>query len=137
MSVVAPAEAPSTVLRLRLPADLLTHFEAQAFIAGLDPEDYIVRHLERTRSFISESPIYLGDGHSKEIRRLLGARVSTPEKLLSMIERLTRMKVAGQQIEVSPARQEAMTWLAKSMQRDLKDALPIIYDQALGLLLKC
>lgn len=129
--------APSTVLRLRLPADLVAHFEAQAFLAGLDIEEYLALHVARTRDYTSTEPIHLDDAQAREIRRLLGGRVNTPAKLIAMIERLTRMKVAGQQVEVSPARQEAMIWLARSMQRDLKDALPIIYDQALGLLLKC
>jgi hypothetical protein len=138
MTVAAAVQAPgSTTLRISLPAELLAHFEAQAFLAQLDIEDYISAHLARTRDYLSAEPIYLDDTHAREIRRLLGGRVNTATKLLAMVERLTRMKVAGQQIGISPARQEAMVWWAKSMQLSLKEALPQLYDQALGLLLKC
>jgi hypothetical protein len=127
----------STILRLALPSDLLTHFEAQAFLADQPVEELIVAHLQRTRDYTSSAPIYLDDAAAKLIRRHLGARINTPEKLVDMIVRLSSMKVAGTKIDVSPARQEAMVWWAKSMQLSLEDALPKLFDQALGGLLKC
>lgn len=132
-----PNDPPATILRIALPADLLAAFEARAFLAGCAPEELIVRHLTATRDYTAESPIYLDDVHAKEIRRLLGGRVNTPDKLLDMVGRLIKMRVGGKQVEVTPEQQEAMVWFARSLQLNLDDALPQIFKQALGLLLKC
>lgn len=136
MTVAVPATTRTSV-RLSLPDELFAHFEAQAFVTGVPVEDQIIAHLTRTRDYSADSPIYLDDVAARKVRQLLGARINTPAKLVDMIERLTRMKVAGRTIDISPARQEAIVWWAKSAQLKPEDALPMIFDQALGLLLRC
>lgn len=138
-SVAAASTALATTrLTLTIPTGLLTRYEAQALLAGVDVETHLARHLFVTADHLdAESGCYLRPDEMAEIRRLLGGRVNTGAKLLEMIGRLMRMKVAGTQIEVSPTRQEAMVWWARSMQLPLEKALPIMYDQALGMLLKC
>lgn len=130
--------AALTVLRVPLPPDLLTYFEAQAMIAGLpDVESAIVRHLERTREYVEPDGLWMSAAEAREVRRLLGGRVNTGSKLVEMIRRLTGWKVSGAKVELSPARQESVAWWAKSMQLNVEDAIPKIIDMALGAFLKC
>lgn len=128
----------TTLVRIALSPDLLAHFEGLAIINGLPLESVIVNHLARTRNQVADaSPIYLNDAQAQEVRRLLGGRITTPDKLLDMVRRLVTWKVGGQKIELSPSRAEAAVWYAKSLQMPLEQAIPQMIDRALGLLLKC
>ena len=134
----APATpAPPTALRLTIPSNLLTFFEAQACIRGIDVERLIVEHLDRTKEMVDSDGVWMTGPEAKEMRLVFGGRVNTGAKLLSMIKHLTKLKVAGLQIVISPARQEAVSILARSMGMTTEKALEMVVDQALGARLRC
>lgn len=133
------ATQADAIIRINISADQLTYFSAQALIHGLpDAESYIAHHLALTRDHTDgDEAIYLRRDECREIRRLLGGKINTGQRLVDMIQRLVRWKVGGQSVEISPTRQESIVWWAKSMQLELDDAVPKLVDQALGMLLKC
>lgn len=102
-----------------------------------DVETFIAEHLQRTRDYSDADGLWMSGAEAREMRRLLGGRVSTGSKLVEMIRRLTGWKVSGAKVELSPARQESVVWWARSMGLKVEDAIPKIIDMALGAFLKC
>lgn len=132
-----PAAARALLVRIDLPEDLANHFEGLAAARGTTIEAELVSHLQRTRDWCGSAPIFLADAHAAEIRRLLGGRVSTADKLIDMVRRLVTWRVGGHKIELSPAKAEALHFYIQSLQQPPDRGAQHAVDAALGWLLKC
>ncbi len=132
-----PAARKTTTVRISLPDELISHYEALATIHGTELEDELANHLTRTRSYTAANPYYFEDAEAHELRRLLGARVDTPRKALDMIRRFVTWKIGGWKFELSPRRVEAIHYYAQSLQQPPDKAAEFVLNSALGAFLKC
>lgn len=141
MTVTEAQPAARTLIRttIDLPDDLLGRFEALAAARGESVEQAIIKHLSDTRYHTdsAEEAIYLNRSDSMEVRRLLGGRVNSAEKLIDMLRRLVTWKVGGFKFELSVARVEAVRSYARSYGMTVEKAGQTILNQAIGAFLKC
>lgn len=100
---------------------------------GQTIEEAISEHMSRTIGYsrLDSSPIHLDDEAVKQIRTLLGGKVSTAAKLIDMIERLVSKRIGGYKIKLSPNQQEQLIWMAKSLGRPVDEVAPEIIQQAI------
>jgi hypothetical protein len=135
--------ATPVLLRIEVPQDLLTHYEALASITGKSVDETIVEHLRRTRDHQADD-LHVDTVTSAEIRRLLGGGITTGAKLLDMIRRLLAVKLvasdgksAARKVELSPAQVEAAFWWIRNSGYGEEKGWTELCKQAFGLLLKC
>lgn len=127
------SSAPATVMcRVALPTWLLDHFEGLAAATGVDLDAYLADHLTKTAFWgTDEAPIYLKDSERAGIQRMLGAKVSTPERLLEMISRLVAWKAGPHKIELRPNQLEQLAQIAKTLGRPLAEVAPQVLADAI------
>lgn len=122
-----------TRIRLDIPFDpeTLASYEARAAERGVNFETAVSDHLYHTQTVPEGQLIVLGESEIAEVKRLLGAKISTAKKLLDMLRRLTGWKVGGMQIKLTPNQQEQIVWYARSAGKPVEEIAPMLIERAI------
>lgn len=125
-------------VRLDLPIEeeVLQSFDEMAKDRGIGLEAMIAAHLFRTRTIKDDNFIVLDEDQCRQIKRLVGAKISTADKLLDMLERLTKWKVGGMNIKLTPNQQEQILWYARSANKPVEEIGPMLVERAIARELK-
>jgi len=128
----APTDPHPITLRITIPWALTDHFEAQAIVANMPLEEFLAQHITKTAMWgADEAPIYIDDTGRLEIQRLLGAKVSTPDRLLEMIRRIVGWKAGPHKIELSPNQMEQIECYARTLGKKVEDFAPQLLMDAI------
>lgn len=126
------ANAHPITLRITIPWELTDHFEAQAIVANMPLEEFVAQHVARTAYWgADEAPIYLNDRDRAEIQKLLGAKISTPERLLEMIKRIVGWKAGPHKIDLTPNQMEQIESYARTLGKKVEDFAPQLLMDAI------
>ncbi len=111
------APTPSTILRIKLPTELVDQYEALALTSDTPIDEVLRKALQQGLAWSNAAYVidWAGD---REIRRLLGGKIDGQGKLLDMIGRLLSVHVGGIKVELRVAVQEQIHWALKSMGRE-------------------
>lgn len=124
-------------IELELEDSVLAQYDGLAEAAGLTLNQLITEHLTATRNWIGDrSAIHLSDAQALIVKQRLGAKISTPERLLDMIERLTSWKVGGLKIKLTPNQQDQIRWYARSAGKPIDEIGPMLVERAIARELK-
>lgn len=123
-----------TKIRVDIPIEdsVLQIYEKAAAERGIGLEALIGSHLLRTKAAAGDdNPFYLAPAEVSDIRKSLGAKVSTPAKLVEMIRRITGWKIGGVSIKLTPNQQEQIHWYAKSAGKPVAEIAQMVIERAI------
>lgn len=117
--------APSVMLRLSLPDQVLQQYQAEAHDLEIPLEDLLASRLSECVTYNATKPIYFNDMQRQRLEKLLDRNVSSAGQVLGLVEKLTTVKLNGIAINLRPPVVERLRtrhfagefgeWLAKQV----------------------
>ena len=98
-----PVASPKAAVRIALavPEDLYDLYAERATKRGVEPQDELLTHLQRTRNWTDSTPIYLDNESRKALSALAGRSLFTAADVVAWAKQTATLTIAGTKVELS------------------------------------
>lgn len=104
MPVSAATNTSSTLqLRLLLPDDVISEYQAQADAQHVRLEDILVRRLVASVDHTSSKPLHFADSERQELEQLLGKNIFNTKDALTLIRSAMTVRIHNLKVTLKPA----------------------------------